>query len=108
MKKSVFLFLFVAFSGILFGQVFVNGVNINKADTKFCIIEKSALPIISVNYGQKKFWKKVDITDKNGTIISPKNIVTVLNFMEQNGWDLVAFSQSNSQNYSETWVFRKK
>ncbi len=101
----VFLFLFSA----SYGQVFVDGVNINKTDTKYCIVENSSLGYYII-YGQKKVKMKAEISDKAGNITEKFNILAVLNFMDKNGWELISSSESDTSTFpsDERYIFRKK
>ncbi|NOZ34157.1 MAG: hypothetical protein GXO80_02530 [Chlorobi bacterium] len=104
-KLLIFVGLFFIFS-VSYSQVFVNGININEQKSNYCIIKQSGFYRISVNYGQEKPNKKAEISDKSGKRISTKNIVTILNFMGQNGWILISCSLPDIN--SPMWVFRKK
>jgi len=109
MKKFILSFFFIVFTGTVFSQVFVNGNNINNLNTKYCIINfKVGIPALSVNYGQDKNWKKATITDKNGKSIDTKNFITVLNFMDDNGWKLVGFSKDNLESRGAVYIFKLK
>ena len=109
MKKlfifAVLLFLFSA----SYSQVFVDGVNINETDTKYCIVKNSSLGYY-INYGQKKVKMKAEISDKTGNLTDKFNILAVLNFMDKNGWELISSSESDTSDFSshEKFIFRKK
>ncbi len=109
MKKVVFLFFFVLFTGTLFSQVFVDGVNINKSNTQYCQVARSIFGIY-IDYGQKKVKLKADITDKNGNHLKNNKTITILNFMDKNGWELIDFSRDNASDSPsrEVFIFKKK
>jgi len=109
MKKIVILFFFVLLTGTIFSQVFVDGVNINANDTRYCQIKRSVFGIY-IDYGQEKVKLKAEITDKAGNGIKNEKIITVLNFMDKNGWELIGFSRDNASDspLREVYIFKKK
>jgi len=109
MKKSLIFSILLFFFFTSYSQVFVNGININDIKTNYCIITKRSIPSISVDYGQDKARKKAKISDKNGKIVNTKKIITLLNFMDENGWIIVNFSQTSLDSFNEgIFLFKKK
>lgn len=94
MKRMIlvngFVFLFCI---PIFAQVYVDDVDINELDIKYCEIVAqqkflSEKVKITVDYGQSRngLWK-CKIKDKNGKVISFQCIIDALNFMYKNGWE---------------------
>lgn len=111
MKKLWFLGLFISFSFLTHGQVIVNGVNINDLDIQY--IEMHA-PVglggqVRINYGQvnSNLWTNFDpLTDPAGAPF--RNTIAALNFLYQNGWDLVPPVTRWGQDEVSTYLLRKK
>jgi len=99
-----------------FGQVSVEGVDINKLDIKYCQLlgyNKSLVGqkiIVVVDYGQKfKAFQSQLIKGPDGKAVVFNTMIDALNFMENNGWEYVnnyAISTGNNSTYH--FLLRKK
>ena len=95
MKRNLLLTtLFIFITSLVFSQVYVEDVNINELDIKYCQLigyRKNFLGkkiIINVDYGQEFTFLKLQlIKDKDGNTIIFNSIIDALNFMEKNGWE---------------------
>ena len=95
-KLLIVAAFFMLTASMSFGQVKVEGVNINELDISYCRlsgINKGVFTekiVITVDYGQKfKWWKTQRIIGPNGKDIVFRSMVGALNFMEKNGWTYV-------------------
>ncbi len=112
MKKLFFLFLFLPVS--LFSQIYVDGVDINVDDEiQYCQISavigfKKTMNII-LDYGQgvKSWTTKTKIKNKERELVEFNGLVQLMNFMNQNGWELVDSIYRKDQN-REKYTFKKK
>lgn len=93
--KRIILPLLILYSLQGFGQVFVNDVNINELDIKYCqLFGFDTSPVgkkslVMVDYGQKgEFTKSQSIKDSEGKDIDFNGMIDALNFMYKNGWEL--------------------
>ncbi|MCF6185678.1 MAG: hypothetical protein L3J56_13850 [Bacteroidales bacterium] len=109
MKKILFFIGFFFIGFISFSQVFVDGVNINESNTRYCQLKRSVFGVY-IDYGQEKVKSKAEITDKNGNHLKNEKTINVLNFMDENGWELTAFSRDNASDSpsKEVYIFKKK
>lgn len=91
--KNLIPFLFLIPSAS-FGQVYVNGENINtKSGVKICelllledVIVSSDI-MATIDYGQTRKDFDGKITDQNGARIKFGSAVGAINHMENNGWE---------------------
>ena len=112
MKNFFFLLLFFPVS--LFSQIYVDGVNINADnEIQYCQISavigyKKTMNII-LDYGQgvKSWITKTKIKNKEKEIVEFNGLVQLMNFMNQNGWELVDSFYRKDQN-REKYTFKKK
>ncbi len=108
--KKLLLFIGFLFIGLIsFSQVFVDGVNINESNTRYCRLERGLFGA-HIDYGQEKPKLKEKITDKNGNRLKNERTITILNFMDENGWELISFSRDNASDSpsNEVFIFKKK
>ena len=97
MRKLLIVAAFFMFmTSMSFGQVTVEGININKLDISYCKLSgynKGIFAnkiVITVDYGQKfKWWKTQRIVGPNGKDMVFHTMIDALNFMEKNGWEYV-------------------
>ena len=95
-KLLIIAVLFMMAAPMSFGQVTVEGVNINELDIDYCKLNgynKSMFGmkiIISVDYGQKfNMFKTQRIVGPEGKDMVFNSMIGALNFMERNGWEYV-------------------
>jgi uncharacterized lipoprotein NlpE involved in copper resistance len=86
-----------------YNALFVDNVNINKLDLKYCELVNLDVGFtggnayIYVDYGQFiENAQKVTIRNNKGTAVYFNSIVGALNFMEKNGWEYVGQSSSTN------------
>ena len=117
MKNLIFIAtIFMLTSTVSFGQVTVEGVDINKLDIKYCELigfNKSLFGkkiIVTVDYGQKfSLFKSQLIKGPDGKPVVFNSMIDALNFMEKNGWEYVnnfAISSGNGSVYH--YLLRRK
>jgi hypothetical protein len=90
------------------GKIFVEGVDINSRPIEYVEITAvgdgnllSGTIAINVDYGQKAKWlDRNRITDERGNIIPFESIVAGLNYMAENGWEIMSVYTTTS--YSDT------
>jgi hypothetical protein len=112
MKQLLFLLLFFPVS--LFSQIYVDGEDINADDEiQYCQISavigyKKTMNII-LDYGQgiKSWIAKTKIKNKEKEVVEFNGLVQLMNFMNQNGWELVDSFYRKDQN-REKYIFKKK
>lgn len=117
MKKLILVIaVFVLFVFSAHAAIVVNGVDINKLDIKYCqLLSKgkmlSTKVKIIVDYGQKQklFGKVQKIEDSDGKSKKFNSPIDALNFMANNGWELVDsyFLTSGKSNVLH-FLFKKK
>lgn len=103
-------------SQMSFGQVKVEGVNINDLDIKYCELygyNKGIFTnkiIITVSYGQKfRWWKTQRIVGPKGKDMIFNSMIDALNFMEKNGWEYVNnYVLSHGDNLVYHYLLKKK
>lgn len=115
--KNIILTLAISMVATLsFGQVSVEGININELDIKYCQLvgyNKSLFGqniIVTIDYGQEfKLFKTQLIKNHEGKAVEFNSMVDALNFMENNGWvytNNYAVSVGNSSVYH--YLLRRK
>ncbi len=100
--RKIVLFLAIVFSTqFVFSQVFVDDQNINELDIKYVQligVNTSMFGVkikVFVDYGQKaKFMKADGIKDATGTVIKFNSMIAALNFMNNNGWSFVNYTEA--------------
>ncbi|MEL6358847.1 MAG: hypothetical protein AAFQ01_02805, partial [Bacteroidota bacterium] len=95
--KQLFVILALAFSGSLFGQVVVNGVNINNLEevtmVRLIVQERflSNQVVVFVDYGQSVQGaprRNREVVDpRDGRRIKFNSAIHAVNFMLDNGWE---------------------
>ena len=107
--KKITLLLAVAFFFSLNSynaqHVLVNDTDINKLDIEYCELSISARLVnptkvkVYVDYGQKWSMKRQNIMTEDKKVVSFNSNVHALNFMDNNGWDYVeqTVTQSGDQ-----------
>lgn len=113
--KKVFLILIasVVFALKGFGQVYVNGTNINDLNTRYCVLlateDEFTYPVIYVDYGQKS-QNSIDyvLSDNSGAKKHFNSDVDALNYMFKNGWELFSTrTEGKVGGDNRIYVFRK-
>lgn len=97
--------LFFCISSYNAQHVLVNDTDINKLDIEYCELSISARLVnptkvkVYVDYGQKWTMKRQNIMNENKKVVSFNSNVHALNFMNQNGWNYVeqTVTQSGEQ-----------
>jgi len=96
--KTILFALLLLSSLQAFGQVVVDGVNINeRADVRICQVVAtgklfSEKVTINIDYGQPIRWasnKGTRVTDSQGRPIVFNSTIAAVNYMENNGWQYV-------------------
>jgi len=115
MRFILFLsFLFVG--NFAFAQVYVNNVNINDRNIEYLEVwdlfdEDSNKFAALVDYGQEddrendKKGKLLRVTSAKGTPLQFNGLVHILNYMHQNGWEVM--DMKNMGNY-ESYLMKRK
>jgi len=117
-KLLVIVVLFMMYAPSSFGQVTVDGVNINDLDIKFCRIvafNKSAIKakyVVTIDYGQINKFNNTQIIKGNSQKEEGfSSIIDALNFMVKNGWEYVdsyAISDSRGHGTFYHYLLKKK
>ena len=95
MKKLILLAAFAVMSIGANAQVIVDDVNVNDQDVKYIeLVGQRAFGWgkikVTIDYGQEmKLFKQPLIKSADGTNVKFNSMLGALNFMDQNGWDLV-------------------
>ena len=100
--RKIVLFLTIAFfTQTIFSQVFVEDQNINELDIKYVQligVNTSMFGVkikVFVDYGQSaKFMKADGIKDVTGKVVKFNSMIHALNFMNQNGWSFVNYTEA--------------
>lgn len=108
--------LFLLFSGAAFGQVYVNGENINtKSDVRICellLLEDfvvSSNISVAIDYGQARKEFEGKVTDESGAKLKFGSAVGAINHLEKNGWEYVNNSIiQKGRGVLYRYYFRKK
>ena len=105
MKKLVAVTLLIFLTQFVFSQVIVDDTNINELDIEYVQligINTSMFGVkikVYVDYGQEAKLMKADaIKDKNGNTIKFNSMIHALNFMEENGWKYINYTESMFSN----------
>ncbi len=106
MKKFIAFLLFSLFTvSLLKSQVFINEVNINAYGNKYIqlfISTAGTKYFVKIDYGNPDVsMRNQEIKDKSGNLKEFKTPMEAVNFVEQNGWELV-FVLNNIVAYSYT------
>ena len=104
--KTLFIFLLGFFTAIQsFGQVRVDGVNIDTLNITYCqLICTNAMPLnrarVLIDYGQRFVDSSLNrqrIGDAQNDDFRFNSSIDALNFMAFHGWELVSFTYSESR-----------
>lgn len=116
MKKLIFAVMLTTTISFAFGQVSVEGVDINELGIRYCELKgynKSLIGqkiIVVVDYGQEfKAFQSQVIKGADGKPTVFHTMIDALNFMEDNGWEYVnsyAVTVGNSNVYH--YLLRRK
>jgi len=106
MKRLILFIALYTFAPILgFGQVTVDGVNINKLSITYCQLEaarKVSLKsyTVTIDYGQSHVpLKPQKIAGPDGELMDFNSMVDALNFMDDNGWELISTHSNTPVHY---------
>ena len=101
MKKVLITIVFGLIAQLTYSQVFVEDQNINDLNIEYVElvgVNTSMFGVkikVYVDYGQEvKFLKADKIKDNNGKIMKFNTMIHALNFMKENGWEYVNYSES--------------
>ena len=117
MKHLIFIATIIMLTATTsFGQVKVEGVDINQLDIKYCELigfNKSLFGqkiIITVDYGQKFTpFKSQLIKGPDNKPVVFNSMIDALNFMEKNGWKYVNnFAVSTGNSYVYHYLLKKR
>ena len=119
MKTPLLIAILILLSfNVVLSQIFVNGVDLNNEDIRYCQIvgatkkvTKSTLDI-TIDYGQKHDpFKNQEIIDEKGNEVNFNSMADALNFMTKRDWELVStYATSTGSNNQMILYFliRKK
>ena len=101
MKKILIVIAFAFITQLTFSQVIVEDQNINELNIDYIElvgINTSLFGVkmkVYVDYGQPvKFLKADNIKDGNGKTIKFNTMMHALNFLKENGWEYVNYTES--------------
>ncbi|GAB3560087.1 hypothetical protein [Spirosoma fluminis] len=93
-------------------QVFVDGVNVNEQTITYCQLIGINRTIFSgtriwIDYGQPKFTtaNSQQISGQDAVARKFNSVMDALNFMVQNGWELVSSNVTSSKEEPTTYVY---
>jgi len=102
MKKILIVFVLALFTQAMSAQVFVEDQNLNDLDIKYVQligVNTSMFGVkikIYVDYGQpSKLLKSESIKNAEGKAMKFNSMIDALNFMHQNGWSYIDYSEAN-------------
>lgn len=112
--KYVNLVLFISLAQVSYGQIFVNGTDLNKVEEGTYIQVHAEYPVgarlrVYIDYGQDTDGKRDKMSVEEGSKLKEFNSpVEALNLFTKNGWELVDTNVTLSQARIYTYLLRRK